>query len=38
MTTIGTIMAVFGGFQGTNSFRKLDNKWKEQNIYSAFPV
>ena len=38
MTAIETIMAIFGGFQGTNSFRKLVSKEKRQSIYPAFGI
>lgn len=37
MTTI-EIMSIVGGSQGTNSFRKLENKGKGQSIYPAFPT
>lgn len=32
---IEIIMAVFRGFQGSKSFRKLENKGKEQGIHSS---
>ena len=32
------IKAIFGGLQGTNSFRKLVSKGKRQSVYPAFQI